>query len=124
MSQLNRVDVRVRSDGEASAQGWLEITSFDRSERVRRAARWWAGGWGLAVLSILVPLAHWVLVPGFLLGTPFAALWKFGEEKVVSGGEVTCPGCGSAFKVEPGHARFPYRDTCSQCKGMVSLEPA
>src|SRR6266516_2965408 len=46
--------------------GTVTIRHFNRDERVRRALAGLGKWWGVAVVSVLIPVAHFVLVPSFL----------------------------------------------------------
>ncbi len=107
-----------------TTQGSVELRSWDARERVRRALR--AGGisLGLAVVSVLIPLAHFVLVPAFLIGAPIAALVAYSQETVVLGGKGTCPDCGAVLPIVRARAQWPLSDLCSHCGTSVKIRRA
>src|SRR5438874_13795365 len=43
------------------------VVSYERAQRVQRALRGLATWWGAALVSVLIPIAHFVLVPSFFL---------------------------------------------------------
>src|SRR2546430_6750955 len=78
------------------ARGSVTIHAFDREQRVRRAVAGLGKWWGVGVLTILIPVAHFVLVPSF-----FAyGLWQFfqrlGTVELPTDPRGTCPDCGAA----------------------------
>ena len=62
-----------------------------RGERLRRGAKLWATLWALAALSVLIPGAHFVLVPGFFVAGPIAGWLRTRQTRGVLGGEGACP---------------------------------
>ncbi|MGA2383124.1 MAG: hypothetical protein ABSG61_06770 [Gemmatimonadales bacterium] len=49
----------------APSQAALLVATFDRRARVRRAFKGLAGFWGAMVVSVVIPVARFVLVPTF-----------------------------------------------------------
>jgi hypothetical protein len=56
--------------GDIINEGILHLQSFDSKERKIRAAKIWGFMWLLALLSLPIIVAHFVLVPGFLIAGP------------------------------------------------------
>src|SRR5947208_1688279 len=54
-------------------RGSVTIHEFDREHRVRRAVAGLGKWWGVGLLTVLIPVAHFVLVPSFIA----YGLWQF-----------------------------------------------
>src|SRR5256886_17204696 len=54
-------------------RGTVTIQAFDREQRFRRAVAELGKWWGIGLLTVLIPVAHFVLVPSFLA----YGLWQF-----------------------------------------------
>ncbi len=54
-------------------RGTVTIQEFDREQRFRRAVAGLGTWWGIGLLTVLIPVAHFVLVPSFLT----YGLWQF-----------------------------------------------
>lgn len=67
--------------GEASGEGILHIRAYDAKERKMRAAKIWALMWLFAILSLPIIIAHFVLVPGFLIAGPVMAARRYRVEE-------------------------------------------
>jgi hypothetical protein len=103
-------------------QGTATILVFTRGARWRRgvvlAAKWW----GLACVSVFIPVAHVMLVPGFLL----YGVWQF-----VSGITTTdlvvaatgpCPDCGLEQALDlAGRWHVPQPVTCRGCQRGLTV---
>lgn len=122
-AQLRTLHVRIRgSESDPVSSGELQIQEWSARERLQRALKWGGGCWGLAVASVFVPLAHFVLVPGLLLSGPFVALVVYSKESVILGGQGTCPHCRATLPIVRGTPKFPLRDLCTQCQSSVLIE--
>jgi 4-hydroxybenzoate polyprenyltransferase len=122
MTPESRALVRVTSLEGKESRGVVQLRSLGAAERAKRAAKMVGILWGLAVLSVFVPIAHFVLVPGFFLAGLVAAAMVYRTEIVVVGGEASCPKCGAAVSITPGTARWPMRETCEACQWPMTIE--
>lgn len=57
----------------APTQGTVTVQEFGKDERVRRALGGLGKWWGIALLAVFIPVAHFILVPSFLL----YGIWQF-----------------------------------------------
>ena len=73
------IAVIVRSDTGKTSLGQVRIQEWDKKARTSRAAKFWIYCWGLSLLSVIIPIAHFFLVPGFLLAGPVGA-WIFSTQ--------------------------------------------
>lgn len=104
--------------------GQVRIESWDQSARLRRAAKTWAGCWGVAIAVIPFPLLHFVIPPVMLLAGPIAGIYVYTRQSVVLGGEGECPECGKNFPIARLANRFPQSDLCTHCQSDVKLSLA
>jgi hypothetical protein len=93
--------------------------------RVGRAALALAICWPLAVAAVFIPLAHFVLVPGLLVGGVVLAVLKMREEWRIVRVRGACPRCRREQTFEPG-GRFATGRTfeCPQCLNTLRLAVA
>lgn len=102
----------------------LVVATFDRSARLRRALKGLAGFWGAMVVSVFLPVAHFVLVPSFL----FIGIWQFfrrlKQSEQLRGAHGRCPDCGAEQDFELGSARLPQSVTCGSCHRGLTLAAA
>ncbi len=57
------------NDGKATV-GQMQTTWFDQGDRLKRALQRLGFFWLLAGVTLFIPIAHFVLVPGFLIAGP------------------------------------------------------
>lgn len=106
------------------ASGKVRIESWDPPARLRRAAKTWAGCWGVAIAAIPFPLLHFVIPPVMVLAGPIAGIYVYTRRSVVLGGEGECPDCGKKFPIARLPNRFPQSDLCTHCQSNVKLSLA
>ncbi len=118
------VTIKGSSGGgdEVVTEGLFHFVEYDQGDRMKRAVIAWAVSWGLAVASLPLIIAHWVLVPGFLIAGPFMARRYYRTEtsaKKISG---PCPICGQecAIKLE-GNDTLPMWTYCTPSRDPLHV---
>lgn len=106
---------------ERQTDGQVFLLEYDKDERILRTLKSLGIGWGAAILSILIPLLHFVLVPLLLVGGVAWAIYTFQQKVVRLGGITTCPKCGTDFSIIAGSATWPIQDICSGCQESVEI---
>jgi hypothetical protein len=104
--------------------GQVRMRHWDKKDRTRRALKFWGACWALALVSVIFPLVHFVLVPGFLLAGPLVAWIVSTQASQVLGGEAKCPDCGASLPISPAADKWPLDDLCAQCHHRLKIEKA
>ena len=100
----------------------VTIQSFDRRERVRRALKGVAKFWAAAVGSVFIPVAHFLLVPSFLLFGAYSFFERLGAHQIAMAAEGTCPDCGRTQTLDRGGRwRVPRNVTCRYCQRSLRI---
>src|SRR5579871_1416321 len=120
--QVENFAVQIVDRSARVAVGEVRVQVWDKKARTRRMLKTWGGCWLAALFFVPIPIAHFVLVPGFFFGGLVAAVYISGQKSVVLGGQGTCPSCGKPLKIVRGPDRWPLSDMCSECQAMVTIE--
>jgi len=116
--------VTVRSESGKTSPGVIRIQEWDKKARTQRALRFWLYCWAASLLSIAIPVAHFILVPGLFLAGP-AGAWIVSTQSVaILGGESVCPECGAFLPLSSASDSWPINDLCSACQHRVKIEKA
>lgn len=111
--------------GFPDVQARVTVVRRSPADRLRRAALGFGMFLGIAILCVFIPIAHFVLVPGFLIaGIVFAAMRLREAATVV---EVTgvCPRCGVERSFEAGgKLRAESTVSCPECHNQPDLRVA
>jgi len=103
-------------------QGKVTIQTFDREQRIRRAVTGLGKWWGVAVVTVFIPVAHFVLVPSFLAYGGWQFFQRLGTTEVATDARGTCPDCGADQVLElAARWRVPQPVTCRQCHRGLRL---
>lgn len=104
--------------------GSATVECFPIGLRLRRAGKGLVVAWGLAVVSIFIPVAHLFLVPGFVVGGIVVFVLRAREREVVRAVHGQCPDCGSDQDFEPGGRWILPRDfVCRSCWRTLRARP-
>jgi hypothetical protein len=118
------IPVVIRSyDGRISA-GAMDVREMSLGLRVGRALKALGICWMFAVIAVLVPILHWLLVPSLVLLGPIVAARAFSHERQVCGGGGPCPVCGSPIVFH--HSAHPgsFNQPCRVCRLSLHVTPA
>lgn len=100
----------------------LQTTHYDANERVKRALLKLGLFWLLALGSIPIIFAHWVLVPGFFLAGPWMAWRTYQVTAVRNHVSGVCTNCNTEIqvKLEPGD-ELPKWTYCPSCNAPLQI---
>jgi len=119
--------VACRLKGYSPQDADAEIV-LDRLAPGRRLARALAGfGFciGAALVSLFIPIAHFVLVPGFLIAAFIVSVARYGVATLVISAHGTCPDCGTVQELDLLGPWKGFREvTCRSCHRPMQLRPA
>ena len=118
--------VLLRGYHGAPTSGTVTIREFNRDERVRRALAGLGKWWGVAIVSVFIPVAHFVLVPSFLAYGGWQFFQRLGTVELATDAHGTCPDCGTEQALDlAARWRAPQPVTCRQChRGLQLVLPS
>jgi hypothetical protein len=108
--------------GGARGEGTVQVVRYDEAARTSRAVKRLAAYWVLALVSVALPILHFVLVPGLFLLGPLAAWLATRQAGTVLGGGGKCPGCGGTVEIEGGPETWPMAARCRPCREILTVE--
>src|SRR5688572_7533740 len=113
---------KLRFFGYPATRAVLAVARHDPGARLRRGLLALAACWGLAAVTILVPIAHFVLVPGFFLLGIWLLVKRLGEEATVVSVSGDCPKCGEPRSfIASGRVRQEMKVQCPVCRNELEL---
>lgn len=119
---IEQLKVLLKIPSGKTKEGQILLKIFTQNERLRRTLMTLIGFWLLSLFCILIPVAHFLLVPVFFLLSPFLALKKWQQDASIIGGECLCPECSEKIVLGSLTAHWPLTLTCMNCKARVSVE--
>ena len=117
------VDFELSGYGENTTRGRARFVLYDRRARVRRGVTGLLMWWGAAVAGFFIPVAHFLLVPGFVafgLYVFFARLRAGSSTLWLKG---VCPDCNieQSFDAD-GEWSLPRRISCTSCGRSLTAQ--
>ena len=110
--------------GDNWTTGVATVTSFDRAERIGRAVKGLAVAWGAALVSMFIPVAHFLLVPGFVLAGVFVFTKRARTREVTESIHGICPDCGHEQDFDSSSDwHLPMQLTCANCSRLLTASP-
>jgi len=124
MASKEELAVDIKDDSNNITSGTLFFTSFNKSDRTKRAVTIWIVCWVLAVLSIPIILAHYILIPAFLIAGPILARARIKQTTEMEKVEGQCPHHNGPFTLKMEKTDLlPKWAYCPECdKGIQIIE--
>ena len=122
-SSEHDIPVQLHVFGLPRRPGTARVRERDSGERTARALKGAGVCVLLAVVSVFLPIAHFVLVPSFLLAAPVVAWRRLGERASLVGLTGTCPRCEAerTFDVKGPFGR-DVKTSCPVCSFAIDVE--
>jgi hypothetical protein len=122
MSEALTEAVTIKGNESAASVGELHTRRFNSGERMGRAGKVLGISWALALVTLFIPIAHFVLVPTFLIAGPVMAAMKYKVETVMEKVHGICPECNQVVDIvlEPND-KLPKHTYCPACNKPVHL---
>ena len=103
----------------------VTVVRHDPGARLKRGLLALGACWGLAALTILVPIAHFVLVPGFFLLGIWPLVKRLGEDTTIQSVSGDCPKCGEPRTfIASGRLTPRVKVQCPVCRNELELSSA
>jgi hypothetical protein len=108
--------------GAAPAPATATVLSQAPGERLTRTAAALGMCWGPALVSVFIPVAHFVLVPTFFIAGIALAIARAREAMRLLGVHGVCPRCAQEQDFEAGGRFTPSRSLdCPKCHNTLTL---
>ena len=117
-SQAVRLETR---DSKKSQVGKVELKTYPQSVRAGRALKFGGITFVFCLVSILIPVAHFVLVPILAIATPIVAWKTYQQERTVLGGNGPCPDCGKELTINASSDSWPLMEACTHCGARMDI---
>jgi hypothetical protein len=122
MPKIEHTPVSIKDNDELTTTGQMQTTWFDQRDCVKRGLLKLGLFWLLAVGSLPIIFAHWVLVPGFFLAGPWMAYrtYKIGYRRDHVTGD--CPACKANITIKlEAKDELPKWAYCPGCNAPLQI---
>ena len=112
----------MRNNAGAENKAILHSTLYDQSEALRRALKMAGLFLLLAAVTLFIPLAHFVLVPSFLIAAIVVPMSVYKIRDASERAEGVCPTCNKEVSVKlDAKDRLPLWRYCPDCDNSLQL---
>ncbi|MEY4668983.1 MAG: hypothetical protein RL518_1682 [Pseudomonadota bacterium] len=112
----------LATSNQSTTNGTMEVLEFSEQGRVKRAWLTALKCLGATALCVLIPGAHFVLVPlGLLVVTPLMTVYTLRVKTKIVSASIDCPACHKPLNVLTSQERYPIYENCSSCHRQVTL---
>jgi hypothetical protein len=122
MDHQQKIPIQANVNDDRRSEGYVTIIHFNPAQRTREALKKLAMFWGVAVLSVLIPVFHFVTVPLFFCLGIFFAYRTYKSEGRVIDGLTKCPHCQTEVIIKPAELQWPLTEICQNCARVVRIE--
>jgi hypothetical protein len=125
MSTETEVPAQLTAFGHPSQPAQAVILEQAPGQRFARTLAGLGMFWGLALASVFIPVAHFVLVPTFVVAGIVLAIKRAREDRRLLLVRGACPRCGAVQELRPGGRFVDGRSfDCPKCHGNLTLATA
>jgi hypothetical protein len=125
MSTETEVPAQLTAFGHPSQPAQAVILEQAPGQRFARTLAGLGMFWGLALASVFIPVAHFVLVPTFVVAGIVLAVKRAREDRRLLLVRGACPRCGAVQELRPGGRFVDGRSfDCPKCHGNLTLATA
>jgi hypothetical protein len=122
MSHIETTSIQLKDNAGNIAVGALQTTYYDGQDRMKRAGLRLAACWAAAGVTVFIPIAHFVLVPGFLIAGPVLAMSAYRMERARNHASGSCPVCKAEITLAlEAKDTFPKWTYCPACNAPLQL---
>lgn len=117
--------IQVKIDNHLLKTIDLPCERFDIKTRIKRSIKFFIIFFILALFSVLMPILHFFLVPGFLIAAIVLSYWRFNQSSFMDISSFKCPKCSESFlekEVYQTEAENFTMLNCSYCNALIKLE--
>ncbi len=124
MKRMSEIEVQaaLTAFGHPPSRVTAVIIEQTPSQRLGRTLAGLGMFWALALGGLFIPVAHFILVPTFLVTGIVVAIKRAREDRRLVQLRGACPRCGAAQELTPGGRFATGRSVaCPKCHGTLTL---
>jgi len=122
MPESRKHNVVMRNNSGQENPGVLHTTLYDQSEAFQRASKMAGLFILLAFVTLFIPLAHFILVPSFLIAAVVVPRLIYKIREASERVQGVCPSCGKEVSIKlDANDRLPLWRYCPDCDNSLQL---
>ena len=111
------------SETQQATKARLETRHYDRRDRIKYAFKMLSLSWLGAAVTLFIPLAHFILVPSFILLGIYLAISALRQLYIMDNASGKCPSCKEVIKIKlESKDQLPKWSYCPFCNKSVQID--
>ncbi|KYG64763.1 hypothetical protein AZI86_11190 [Bdellovibrio bacteriovorus] len=120
--EQQKIPIQANVSDDRRSEGYVNVVYFNPAARMKEALKKLALFWGIAIVSVALPVVHFVTVPLFFCLGIFFAYRTYKSEGRVIEGLTRCPHCENEVPIKPAELQWPLTEICQNCARVVRIE--
>lgn len=116
-----QLSLQLKTTDKAST-ATLKILESSTAEAQKKAVRFLVMGCIAAVVSLFIPIAHFFLVPGFLVSAIIAYQYFRKSRVELMNCSIECPNCNQHIQLSRQPLELPLKVVCDSCRALVEIQ--
>jgi hypothetical protein len=121
-ADAQRIEIVTEVD-DTKTHGFAIRRDLGKHERLARAGKMFGIFFGVALLTVFIPILHFILPPLFLIAGIVFFWTTYMETGEVLEGEYICPNCKHKMVIPPGAEDWPKEERCGGCSFLLKTQP-
>lgn len=122
MAAKQELAIEIQDDNDNKADGTLYFTAYNPADRTTRAITALVVCWVIAAVTLFIPIAHFFLVPAFLIAGPIVAFSRYRQVDSKEKVEGICPRHNGEISVNLENTdQLPKWTYCPECNGAIQF---
>ncbi|WP_455197992.1 hypothetical protein [Kaarinaea lacus] len=123
MSRTQSSDIQLKDNENNTSPGTLVSTLYEPGDRLSRAGIRLAAFWAAALVAVFIPLAHFVLVPAFLIAGIVMAISAYRTDQSLNEATGDCPVCHESVSIPlEANDQLPKWTYCPHCNASLQIQ--
>lgn len=120
---MQNITIQATTTSDKVEFGTAEVRIYSKQETMGKVIKTLCLYWGASLLSILIPVFHFVSVPLlFGLGIFFAVRARKYQAEIITG-SINCPSCEKPVTLNKAAVIWPATEICQNCANVLRIYP-
>lgn len=122
MASKEILDITISNDEGKYTDGVMHYTAYTSGDRTSRAIIALTACLAGAGITLFIPIAHFFLVPAFLIAGPVLFVLRIKQHEAKENVEGSCPSCNEKISITLENTdQLPKRTYCPACDKAIEL---
>lgn len=118
-----QIKIQAQAYSDKIEFGSAEIIPYTKDKLFFKALMQITWTWCVAIVCVLIPALHFVLVPAFFILGIVLAVRTMALQAEITSGELNCPHCSKPMILQKSAALWPHTEICQNCGSNVRIQP-